>query len=429
MTATHNITQLDAGVRVVTERVESVRSIALGIWIRSGSRDESPAQAGLSHFLEHLLFKGTDRFSSLEIDETFDAMGAEVNAGTGKETTSVYSRFLDRHLDRAFDVLSDMVLRPTYPDIDAERQVVIEEIAMYEDEPSDKVHDVLATAVYGDHPLGRPVIGRAEVIASVPIPDIAAYHGARYAGDNVVVAAAGSVDHDRIVALANAALSAGSANGATGGLGAPPSFEGPFARFHTKETEQYHLCLGGPGIARGDERRFTLRVLDTILGGSTSSRLFQQVREQRGLAYAVFSYSSQYADSGQVGVYVGTRPDNVAEALGVIGAELAKLVQDGVTAEELDRARENVKGRTTLSMESTSARMNRLGSSVLMGLPILTLDEILARIDAVTLEDVHALARELFDPTRMSAAGVGASEDVFRAALEPVNPALAQRAA
>ncbi|MGI8659937.1 MAG: M16 family metallopeptidase [Thermoleophilaceae bacterium] len=428
MTATHHITKLDSGVRVVTEHVDSVRSIALGIWIRSGSRDESPAQAGLSHFLEHLLFKGTKRFSSLEIDETFDAMGAEVNAGTGKETTSVYSRFLDRHLDRAFDVLSDMVLRPTYPDIDAERQVVIEEIAMYEDEPSDKVHDVLATAVHGDHPLGRPIIGRAEVIASVPIPEIAAYHDSRYAGDNVVVAAAGSVDHDRIVALADVALSAGSANGAARGLGAAPSFEGPFARFHTKETEQYHLCLGGPGLARGDERRFTLRVLDTILGGSTSSRLFQQVREQRGLAYAVFSYASQYADSGQVGVYVGTRPDNVAEALGVIGAELAKLVQDGVTVEELDRARENVKGRTTLSMESTSARMNRLGSSILMGVPILTLDEILARIDAVTLEDVHALARELFDPMRMSAAGVGASEDVFHAALEPVNPALAQRA-
>jgi len=429
VSASHNITELDSGVRVVTEHVDSVRSIALGIWIRSGSRDESPAQAGLSHFLEHLLFKGTKRFSSLEIDETFDAMGAEVNAGTGKETTSVYSRFLDRHLDRAFDVLSDMVLRPTYPDIDAERQVVIEEIAMYEDEPADKVHDLLATSVHGDHPLGRPVIGRAEVIASVPIPDIAGYHDARYVGENIVVAAAGSVEHDRIVALTNAALSAGSANGAAAGFGEPPGFEGPFAHFHEKETEQYHLCLGGPGLARGDERRFALRVLDTILGGSTSSRLFQQVREQRGLAYAVFSYSAQYADSGQVAVYVGTRPNNVAEALGVIGAELAKLVEDGVAVEELDRARENVKGRTTLSMESTSARMNRLGSSILMGLPILTLDEILARIDAVTLTDVHALARELFDPTRMSAAGVGASEDVFRAALEPVNPALAQRPA
>jgi predicted Zn-dependent peptidase len=429
MAASHQITELDSGVRIVTEHVPSVRSVALGLWIRSGSRDESPAQAGLSHFLEHLLFKGTDRFSSLEIDETFDAMGAEVNAGTGKETTSVYSRFLDRHLDRAFDVLSDMVLRPSYPDIDSERQVVIEEIAMYEDEPSDKVHDVLATAIHGDHPLGRPVIGRAEVISSVPIPDIAAYHDARYAGENIVVSAAGSVDHDRIVALADAAVRAGGATGDAVREASTPPWAGPTLRFHAKETEQYHLCLGGPGLARGDERRFALRVLDTMLGGSTSSRLFQEVREKRGLAYAVFSYSAQYADSGQVAVYVGTRPDNVSEAMEVISTELSRLAQDGVSAAELDRARENVKGRTTLSMESTLARMNRLGSSILMDLPVLELDEILARIDAVTLEDVHELARELFDPARLSAAGVGASEDVFRSALEPLNPQLAQRAA
>ena len=200
------ITSLDSGVRVVTEAVPAVRSIALGFWVRTGSRDETPAQAGLSHFLEHLLFKGTDRFSSLEIDETFDAMGAEVNAGTGKETTSVYSRFLDRHLDKAFEVLSDMGLRPSYPDIDSERQVVIEEIAMYEDEPQDKVHDVLATAVFGDHPLGRPIIGRAEVVSSVPIPEIAAYHDVRYAPDNLVVAAAGNIEHDHIAELVAGAL-------------------------------------------------------------------------------------------------------------------------------------------------------------------------------------------------------------------------------
>jgi predicted Zn-dependent peptidase len=429
MSASHQVTELDSGVRVATEHVPSVRSVALGLWIRSGSRDESPAQAGLSHFLEHLLFKGTERFGSLEIDETFDAMGAEVNAGTSKETTSVYSRFLDRHLERAFDVLSDMVLRPSYPDIDAERQVVIEEIAMYEDEPSDKVHDVLATAVHGDHPLGRPVIGRAEVISSVAVPDIAAYHDARYAGENLVVAAAGSVDHARIVALADAAVRAGGAAGGAARDGSPPPWAGPALRFHAKETEQYHLCLGGPGLARSDERRFALRVLDTLLGGSTSSRLFQEVRERRGLAYAVFSYSSHYVDSGQVGVYVGTRPDNVGEAIEVIAGELHKLARDGVGEGELDRARENVKGRTTLAMESTLARMNRLGSSILMDVPVLELDEVLARIDAVTLDDVHALARELFDPARLSAAGVGASEEVFRAALEPLNPQLAQRAA
>ncbi len=412
-------------MRVVSEHVPSVRSVALGFWVRTGSRDESPAQAGLSHFLEHLLFKGTDRFSSLEIDETFDAMGAEVNAGTGKETTSVYSRFLDRHLDRAFEVLSDMVLRPSYPDIDSERQVVIEEIAMYEDEPADKVHDVLSTAIFGDHPLGRPIIGQAEVVGSVPVPDIAAYHDARYVPPNLVVAAAGSIDHDRLVALVNGTLDGKAGGEAVAGPEPAPATTEPQLRFHVKETEQYHLCLGAPGLARGDDRRFSLRVLDTILGGSTSSRLFQEVREKRGLAYAVYSYASQYADSGQVGLYVGTRPDNVAEAMDVIGAELRRICDEGVSEAELDRARENVKGRTTLAMESTAARMNRLGSSLLMDVPLLTLDEVLARIDAVTLEDVRTLSAELFDPSRMSAAGVGGSEDAFRTALDAVNPQLA----
>jgi len=425
MTDAPQTTTLPSGVRVVTEHVPSVRSVALGFWVRTGSRDEDPAQAGLSHFLEHLLFKGTDRFSSLEIDETFDAMGAEVNAGTGKETTSVYARFLDRHLDRAFDVVSDMVLRPSYPDIDSERQVVIEEIAMYEDEPSDKVHDVLSTAIFGDHPLGRPIIGRAEVVGSVPVPDIAAYHDDRYVAGNLVVAAAGSIDHDRLVALVDGALDPGTEGGHVARPEAAPQTTVPQLRFHTKETEQYHLCLGAPGLARADERRFALRVLDTILGGSTSSRLFQEVREKRGLAYAVYSYASQYADSGQVGLYVGTRPDNVGEAMDVIGNELRRICDEDVSEAELDRARENVKGRTTLAMESTPARMNRLGSSLLMDVPLLSLDEVLARIDAVTLEDVRTMTAELFDPSRMSAAGVGASEDAFRAALEGVNPQLA----
>ena len=393
--------------------------------MRTGSRDEAPEQAGLSHFLEHLLFKGTDRYSSLEIDETFDAMGAEVNAGTSKETTTVYSRFLDRHLDRAFDVMSDMVLRPTYPDIDSERQVVIEEIAMYEDEPSDKVHDVLADAVFGDHPLGRPVIGRAEVIAGVPVPDIAAYRDRHYVSSNLVVAAAGSIEHARLVELVEGTLDDRVAaappvmpNGAT-----IPS--DPRLRFHTKETEQYHLALGAPGLPRGDERRFALRVLDTILGGSSSSRLFQEVREKRGLAYAVYSFASQFIDSGQVGLYVGTRPDNVDEAMTVIGDELRRVAADGVTEAELERARENVKGRTTLAMESTLARMNRLGSSLLTGVPLLSLDEVLAKVDAVTLDDLHELSAELFAPERMSAAGVGGDEDAFRRAVGHVNPVLA----
>ncbi|MEA2407938.1 MAG: hypothetical protein QOE69_2057, partial [Thermoleophilaceae bacterium] len=340
-----------------------------------------------------------------------------------KETTSVYSRFLDNHLERAFDVLQDMVLRPSYPDIDSERQVVIEEIAMYEDEPQDKVHDVLAGAIFGDHPLGRPIIGRAEVISSVPVPEIATWHDGRYVPQNMVLAAAGNLEHERIVELAERAI--GAADPAPADVVDTPDGHGQVLRFHEKDTEQYHLCLGGPGIARGDDRRFALRVLDTILGGSTSSRLFQEVRERRGLAYSVYSYASHYADTGQVALYVGTRPDNVGEAVDVIGSELRRLTEDGVTAQELERARDNVKGRTVLSMESTLTRMNRLGSSVLMEVPLLTVDELLAAFDAVTLDDVNELAQELWLPERMSAAGVGGDETAFRRALEAVSPALA----
>src|SRR5436305_5382484 len=321
--------------------------------------------------------------------------------------------------------MADMVLRPAYPDIDSERQVVIEEIAMYEDEPSDKVHDVLAEAVFGDHPLGRPVIGRAEVIANVPVPEIASYHDERYAPSNLVLAADGNVDHDKLVELARTASEAGlpAANGKRELVAAPRHAE-PRMCFFQKQTEQFHVTLGAPGIQRGDDRRFALRVLDTILGGSTSSRLFQEVREKRGLAYSVYSYSSQYLDSGQIGMYVGTRPDNVGQALEVIGDELRTLAADGVADDELERAKENVKGRTVLSMESMLARMNRLGSSLLTGVPLLSLDEVLARTDAVTAGDIAALVEELYDPTRLSAAAVGGDEDVFKRALEAVNPEL-----
>jgi predicted Zn-dependent peptidase len=418
----HKLTELDSGLRVVTEAMPSVRSIALGLWVRTGSRNETPAQAGVSHFLEHLLFKGTERFSSEEIDQIFDAMGAEINAGTGKETTSVYSRFLDQHLERAYDLMADMVLRPAYQEIDSERQVVIEEIAMYEDEPSDKVHDVLAEAIFGDHPLGRPIIGTADVVGSVPVSDIGAYHDSHYVGANLVVAAAGNVEHERVVELTErfCEVSRGSLNGAEG---APPEAQ-PRIQFHKKQTEQYHLCLGAPGMPRGDDRRFVLRVLDTILGGSTSSRLFQEVREKRGLAYSVYSYTSHFVDSGQIGVYVGTRPDNVREAMDVIGTELRRVVEEPVSSEELERAKENVKGRLVLSLESTLTRMNRIGSSVLMEVPLLSLDEMVAAIDAVTVEDVTEIAGELFAPERLSAGGVGGDEDAFRSAIEAVNPAL-----
>jgi predicted Zn-dependent peptidase len=304
--------------------------------------------------------------------------------------------------------------------------VVIEEIAMYEDEPSDKVHDVLATAIYGDHPLGRPIIGTAEVVGNVPIPEIAAYHDARYVGPNLVVAAAGNVDHERLVELTERFFDAPA--GSADGPEPAPAVCPPRASFHEKKTEQYHLCLGGPGIPRHDERRFALRVLDTLLGGSSSSRLFQEVREKRGLAYAVYSYTGHYADTGQVGIYVGTRPDNVGEAMDVIGTELRRVVDEPVAEEELTRAKENVKGRMVLSFESTLSRMNRLGGSVLMDVPLLSLDEMIEAVDAVEVADVAELAAELFAPEKLSAAGVGEGEDVFRRALEPVNGELAAAA-
>jgi predicted Zn-dependent peptidase len=420
----YTLSELDPGIRVVTENVPSVRSIALGLWVKVGSRDEDQHQAGISHFLEHLLFKGTDRFTAEQIAQIFDGFGADINAATSKETTVLYAHFLDEHLEEAFDVMADMLLRSTYADIDSEREVVLEEIAMYEDEPQDKVHDVLSQAIFGDHPLGRPVIGRGEVISSLSVEDVVGYHTARYVAPNIVVAAAGNLEHQAIVSLVEAKLQAN----ATDGNGAAPPTGPPKSAarvaFQQKETEQYHVCLGGPGIRRNDERRFALSVLDGVLGGATSSRLFQEVREKRGLAYAVYSWASQYRDSGQVGIYVGTRGDNVGEAMSVIGTELERLHAEGVTEEELERAREHVKGRIVLSLESTASRMHRLGRSILTGTPLLSLDELIVELDAVDRDQLQELVRDFYSPNALSAAAIGRDEEVFRKALGSVNAEL-----
>jgi predicted Zn-dependent peptidase len=427
VSAEHRITVLDSGVRVVTEALPSVRSAALGFWIDTGSAGETDTQAGLSHLIEHMLFRGTAGYESVEIDQIFDGMGAELNAGTGKETTSVYSRVLDVHLDRAFDVMADMVWRPRFAeeDLEQEREIVLEEIAMYEDDPQDKVFDVLGEAVFGSHPLGRAILGHAEVVAGTPAPGLAAFHAARYVPRRVVVAGAGSVDHDHLVELVRATEPTGPAADAATVPGAATDFARR-ARFVTKDTEQYHVCLGGPGLARDDERRYTLRVLDTILGGTSSSRLFQEVREKRGLAYSVYSFQASYAGTGQIGMYLGTRPDNVERAVRVVGDELERFRQDPASPDELSRAKENLKGRVVLSLESTTARMNRLGSSVLAELPLLSVDELIERIDAVTRDDLQELAAELLAPEALSAVGIGGDQDRFRAALEPVAPALAE---
>jgi predicted Zn-dependent peptidase len=421
----HRLTTLASGVRVVTEAMPSVRSVSLGFWIGTGSRAERDAEAGLSHLLEHLLFKGSDKYASLEIDQIFDAMGAELNAGTGKETTSVYARVIDEHVPEAFDVMSDMVFHPALRDIDSERAVILEEIAMYEDDPQEKVFDLLGEAVFGDHPLGRAIIGRAAVIAQTPPEQIARFHAERYGPRNAVIAAAGAVDHDAFVELAARSLGRLADYQAPRALPAP-SVGAPRRRFERKDTEQYHMCLGGPGLARDDERRFALRVLDNVFGGTSSSRLFQEVRERRGLAYAVYSFSSAYQDTGQVGLYIGTRPDNLREGLAVVGSELARLREEPATDEELERAKENLKGRVVLALESTSARMNRLGSEILAGMPLLSLDETVERIDAVTLADLSALVDELWSPDRMSAAGIGPDEGRFEEALAAIGPALVE---
>jgi predicted Zn-dependent peptidase len=416
----HRITELDSGVRVVTEHMPSVRSVALGFWIGTGSACEAEPEAGLSHLIEHMLFRGTARFESVEIDQIFDGMGAELNAGTGKETTSVYSRVIDVHLERALEVMADMVWHPRFAqdDLENEREIVLEEIAMYEDDPQDKVFDVLGEAIFGSHPLGRAIIGHADVVAGTPASGLRDFHAGRYVPGNIVVAAAGSLDHDELVEQI-AAAQAQRSGPVPLALVPPDGFERRI-RFVEKDTEQYHLCLGGPGIPRDDDRRFALRVLDNILGGTSSSRLFQEVREKRGLAYSVYSFQSLYAGTGQVGLYLGTRPDNVGRAMTIVAAELDRFRAGPATAEELSRSKENVKGRMVLALESTTARMNRLGSSVLSGMPLLSVDEMVERIDAVTLEDIEGLAQDLFAPEKLSAAGIGADQSVFDSAMEPL---------
>ncbi|HET7137036.1 MAG TPA: pitrilysin family protein [Gaiellaceae bacterium] len=424
------LTELDSGERIVSEPLDHVRSAAVGYWIGAGSRDEAAAEAGVTHFIEHLLFKGTSRYSAVEIAEIFDGLGGELNAATSREHTLVYARVPDHHLETAMDVMGDMVFAPAFSDLDAEREVVLEEIAMYEDAPQDLVHDLISEAIFGDHPLGRPVIGTAEVISSIPRDEIAKYHGELYVPANIVVAAAGNIEHERVVELVGRALERRNEVGDSRLNARPPLMEPPppRLRFQRKDTEQYHVCLGAPGISRSDRRRFAASLLDAILGGSASSRLFQEIREKRGMAYAVYSFVSQYTDTGQIGVYLGTREDNLGEALAITAEQIADIAAGNLPERELERAKENLKGRILLSMESTSTRMNRLGKSLITDSELLSLDRIVAEIDAVEASSVSALAGALLAPERLSAACIGPSEERFLAALERVTPDLARAA-
>jgi predicted Zn-dependent peptidase len=425
------LSELDTGERLITERVPSFRSVSLGFWIGAGSRDEPDSKAGVTHFIEHLLFKGTRSYSALEIAEIFDGLGGELNAATSRESTVVFARVPDRHLETALDVMADMVFSPTFGDLETEREVVLEEIAMLEDTPQDLVHDLLSEAIFAGDPLGRHVIGRADVISTVSKRSLQTYHRQMYTAGNIVLAAAGKLEHDRLLELLERASHQRvqppeARTRVRKPLVKPPP---PGLRFLRKDTEQYHVCIGGIGVSRTDRRRFAASLLDAVLGGSASSRLFQEIREKRGMAYAVYSFASQYADTGLIGVYVGTRDENLDACFEIVAREIADISAGNINERELTRAKENLKGRIALSMESTSNRMSRLGKSLITDTELLSLDRIIAEIDAVDALELAELAGMLLAPEALSASGIGPDESRYLAAVEQIHPGLPAQAA
>lgn len=394
-------TVLPGGLRVVTEAMPGVRSATFGIWVGVGSRDETPALAGATHYLEHLLFKGTAKRDALEISAALDAVGGEMNAFTAKEYTCYYARVLDNDLPLAIDVVSDMVTASLIrsEDVESERGVILEEIAMNEDDPGDLVHELFSEALLGDAPLGRPVLGTVDSINALTRSQIAGYYRRRYRPPNMVVTAAGNVDHGKVVrlvrkAFADVAVDADAQPAAPRG-GDRPVRAGGTVRILERPTEQAHLVLGMPGLSRSDDRRFALSVLNAALGGGMSSRLFQEIRERRGLAYSVYSYTSGYADLGMFGIYAGCLPGKVHEVLRICRAELAKAAADGITDEELHRAIGQLHGSLVLGLEDSGSRMSRIGKSELVHGDHLSVDEQLALIGAVTADQVREVARDI----------------------------------
>ena len=419
-------TILPGGLRVITESLPAVRSVAFGIWAGVGSRDEDLAHAGATHYLEHLLFKGTSRRSALDISAEMDAVGGELNAFTAKEYTCYYARVLDADLPLAIDVLADMVTSSLIEEkeVDAERGVILEEIAMNDDDPSDTVHEAFAAQLFGDSPMGRPILGSIDSINSITRAQIAEHYAARYKPDNLVVAAAGSLEHEQVVELTRAAFGpalTGSAQPLPPRLGAPGVAEaaaGTGIRLVSRGIEQANLVLGCGGLSRTDERRFALGVLNAALGGGMSSRLFQEVREKRGLAYSVYSFSSQHADSGIWGVYAGCLPAKADEVLSICRDEIAKVISGGLTDDELDRGKGQLRGSIVLGLEDPSSRMSRLGKSELVYPRLEPVDEILAAIDGVTHDDVREVAASvLAQPKALAVVGPFDDADAFAASL------------
>jgi predicted Zn-dependent peptidase len=386
---------LPSGIRVLTERMPEVRSASIGFWVGVGSRDEPADLQGSSHFLEHLLFKGTEKRSARDIAEAFDAVGGEANAFSAKEYTCVYGRVLDKDLPMAVDFLADMVrnsiLRPE--DVASERKVILEEIAMHEDTPDDLVHDVFAEALFGTHPLGREVMGTVETVNSISPESLRRFHVENYHPHNTVVAAVGNVDHDEVVSWIESFFPGGERRAAPRSPNVPTASRE--VRVVRRKTEQAHIVAGGLGYSRQHPDRFAWGVLDNLLGGGMSSRLFQEIREKRGLAYSVYSYRSMFGETGLYGVYAGTAPGNALEVLRIVSEEMDRLVDEGITEDELERAKGHTRGGIVLGLEDPSSRMSRLGKSELIRGEILSVDELIARVDAVTLDDVNRVGREL----------------------------------
>ncbi|MFE3518049.1 M16 family metallopeptidase [Streptomyces sp. NPDC059166] len=396
-------TVLPGGLRVVTETLPSVRSATFGIWANVGSRDETPTLNGATHYLEHLLFKGTAKRSALDISSAIDAVGGEMNAFTAKEYTCYYARVLDTDLPLAIDVVCDMLTGSLIApeDVDAERGVILEEIAMTEDDPGDCVHDLFAHTMLGDTPLGRPVLGTVDTINALNRGQIARFYKKHYDPTHLVVAAAGNVDHATVVRQVRRAFERAGALGRTDAVPTPPRAGSRTLRATgrvevlNRKTEQAHVVLGMPGLARTDERRWALGVLNTALGGGMSSRLFQEVREKRGLAYSVYSYTSGFADCGLFGVYAGCRPSQVHDVLKICRDELDRVASDGLDDEEIARAVGQLAGSTVLGLEDTGALMNRIGKSELCWGEQMSVDDMLAKIAAVTPDEVRAVAADV----------------------------------
>ena len=403
-------TILPSGLRVMTEHMPQVRSVALGYWLGVGSRDEDDDVGGMSHFIEHLLFKGTKNRSSREISEAFDTLGAEFNAFTAKEYTCYYTRLIDQHVETGIEILSDMIQNPLFAtdDIQSERKVVLEEINLHEDSPDERIHDLFMEALWPTHALGKPILGHAETVDSFTAEDVLGYYRQEYIPKNMILAVAGNVDHDMIVEFAQKHFTS-SGGDRVGRKHIAPHVEKKLD-VYTKKTEQAHICLGTEAIPANDNRRYTLSILDNILGGGMSSRLFQEIREKRGLAYSTYSYHSLYAETGMVAAYAGTAPDNTEQVIKLVQEQIEGLANGSATDEEIYRAKESIKGHLVLGLESTGRRMTRLGKLEITDSEILSLDALVEKIDAVTRAGVTELAQELFKPEKMVLTVIGPFE-------------------